>query len=148
MKVSHTFYIAPNHRPQPGPSLTELQVKHRAKATQNQQFSQVYIYATKLILTNKNKWLNLKVLTCHLWPADYTRHSCLNISILQTSVSGYYTSTPKHLSWTVHDRAHSKDSLPGHSAGPGGTSQDRFSAQIKKACRHQSSCLDSTEQTM
>lgn len=67
VQVSQTFiYIVPSHRPQSqqGPSLTELQLKHHAKATQKQQYPQEYIYATEPTLTNKRKrLLNLSVLT-------------------------------------------------------------------------------------
>lgn len=57
VQESQTFYMVPNHRPQLqcGPSLTELQAKHLAKATPKQQFSQEYIYTTELILTHTKK---------------------------------------------------------------------------------------------
>lgn len=123
MGKSQTFYIVPNHRPQLqfGPSLTELQVKHQAKATRKQQFSQEYTCTTELIFMQKQKkLLHLKVLTCHLRTADWVFRYFGFVQLHE------YLDTPdEHIwipiivystvliisSWILHDQVH-QQSLP------------------------------------
>lgn len=130
-----------------GPSLTELQVKHQAKATQKQQFSQEYTCTTELIFMQKQKkWLHIKVLTCHLRTADWVFRYFGFVQLHE------YLGTPdEHIwiliivystiliisSWILHDQVH-QQSLHWHPAGQGSQKGTKSSSSLPliRLCSH------------